>query len=349
MALPGNIDDREFEKFKQVGSEPAVMVDVVRTVGGGGGGSSATEYTDDSSFTVASDKGNAMGGIFTTDSIDSGDFGVFKINADRELSVVVENAGSIGSGSQYADGTTVAAQVGNVVLGTDGTDLQFLSVASNGQLKVDSITNAVAVTQSGTWNIGTVTTVTSITNDVSIDDGGNSITVDDGGSSLSVDDAGGSLTVDGAVNATQSGTWNIGTLTTLTSITNPVDVNLSDGAGTSIGSTGGALDINIASGTLAVTIDESNDSILVYGWDGSSNQKIKTDVSGNLQVDVLTQPALSESTDDILVYGWDGANNQKLSTDSSGQLTSRFSFKHTNRNKQYWRHSYIIYINYSNK
>jgi len=320
MALPGNRDDREFEKFKQVGSEPAVMVDVVRTVGGGGGGSSATEYTDDSSFTVASDKGNAMGGIFTTDSIDSGDFGVFKINADRELSVVVENAGSIGSGSQYTDGTTVAAQVGNVVLGTDGTDLQFLSVASNGQLKVDSITNAVAVTQSGTWNIGTVTTLTTITNDVSIDDGGNSITVDDGGTTLSVDDAGGSLTVDGTVSATQSGTWNIGTLTTLTSITNPVDVNLSDGAGTSIGSTGGALDINIASGTLAVTIDESNDSILVYGWDGSSNQKIKTDVSGNLQVDVLTQPALSESTDDILVYGWDGANNKKLSTDASGQL-----------------------------
>jgi len=320
MALPGNIDDREFEKFAEVSSEPAVMVDVVRTVGGGGGGSTATEYTDDSSFTVASDKGNAMGGIFTTDSIDSGDFGVFKINADRELSVVVENAGSIGSGSQYTDGTTVAAQVGNVVLGTDGTDLQFLSVASNGQLKIDSITNAVAVTQSGTWNIGTVTTVTSITNDVSIDDGGNSITVDDGGVSLSVDDAGGSLTVDGAVNATQSGTWNIGTLTTLTSITNPVDVNLSDGAGTSIGSTGGALDINIASGTLAVTIDESNDSILVYGWDGSSNQKIKVDAGGELQVDVLTQPALSESTDDILVYGWDGANNQKISTDGSGQL-----------------------------
>jgi hypothetical protein len=45
----------------------------------------------------------------------------------------------------------------------------------------------LAVTQSGTWNIGTVTTVTtvatvttltSITNDVSIDDGGNTITID---------------------------------------------------------------------------------------------------------------------------------------------------------------------------
>jgi len=35
-----------------------------------------------------------------------------------------------------------------------------------------------SITQGGTWNIGTVTTVTTITNDVNIADGGNSITVD---------------------------------------------------------------------------------------------------------------------------------------------------------------------------
>jgi hypothetical protein len=44
--------------------------------------------------------------------------------------------------------------------------------------------------QSGTWNIGTVTTLTGITNDVNIADGGNVI---------SIDDAGGSITVDGTV------------------------------------------------------------------------------------------------------------------------------------------------------
>jgi hypothetical protein len=44
--------------------------------------------------------------------------------------------------------------------------------------------------QSGTWNIGTVTTLTGITNDVNIADGGNVI---------SIDDAGGSITVDGSV------------------------------------------------------------------------------------------------------------------------------------------------------
>jgi hypothetical protein len=57
----------------------------------------------------------------------------------------------------------------------------FQSIAvtdGGGSLTVDG---TVAATQSGTWDIGTVTTVTAvtaITNDVSIDDGGNSITVD---------------------------------------------------------------------------------------------------------------------------------------------------------------------------
>lgn len=65
-----------------------------------------------------------------------------------------------------------------------------VSVDDNGgSLTVDG---TVAATQSGTWNIATVTTLTGITNDVNIADGGNSITVD------------------GTVAATQSGTWVLG-------------------------------------------------------------------------------------------------------------------------------------------
>lgn len=67
-----------------------------------------------------------------------------------------------------------------------------------------------AVTQSGTWNIGTLT---SITNAVTIQDGGGSITVDNGGTF--------------AVQAAQSGTWNVGTLT---SITNAVAVTDNSGS-----------------------------------------------------------------------------------------------------------------------
>ena len=58
---------------------------------------------------------------------------------------------------------------------TDGTDP--LGTVGN-PMFVDITDATIAVTQSGTWNIDTVTTLTGITNDVNISDGGNSITVD---------------------------------------------------------------------------------------------------------------------------------------------------------------------------
>jgi hypothetical protein len=82
------------------------------------------------------------------------------------------------------------------------------------------VDGTVAATQSGTWNVGTVTTVSTITNvvhvddnasTISVDDGGATLTVDgtvtvqDGGGAISVDDNGSSLTVDGSVTATAVG------------------------------------------------------------------------------------------------------------------------------------------------
>lgn len=63
--------------------------------------------------------------------------------------------------NQLPDGHNVTIDNASIAV-TDG----------GGSLTVDG---TVAATQSGTWNVGTLT---SITNDVSIDDGGNSITVD---------------------------------------------------------------------------------------------------------------------------------------------------------------------------
>ena len=55
---------------------------------------------------------------------------------------------------------------------------------------------------------------------------------------------------------------------------------------------GESLNVNIANTIpLEVNITEANDSILVYGNDGTTNRKIKTDTNGELQVDVLTMPA----------------------------------------------------------
>ena len=49
---------------------------------------------------------------------------------------------------------------------------------TGGALDVNVDNATIAVTQSGVWDIGTVTTLTGITNDVNISDGGNTITVD---------------------------------------------------------------------------------------------------------------------------------------------------------------------------
>lgn len=83
---------------------------------------------------------------------------------------------------------------------------------------------------------------------------------------------------------------------TICSPTGGLDVNVHDALGNNITSTpigpDTGLDVNIIGGvTLDVTITEADDSILVYGNDGTTNRKIKTDANGELQVDVLTMPA----------------------------------------------------------
>ena len=79
-------------------------------------------------------------------------------------------------------------------------------------------------------------------------------------------------------------------------------------------------------------LNNTQDDVLVYGNDGTANRKMKTDSNGNLQVNVLTMPAitvsavdmdvrdLSNAQDNILVYGNDGTANKKLKTDANGNL-----------------------------
>ena len=107
------------------------------------------------------------------------------INGSGELLV----AGSFTSNAEYAEDSAAAGgETGNYVLAvrqdtlassttTDG-DFASFKVNAAGALYVDVSNATLAVTQSGTWNIGTVA---SITADVNIADGGNSITVDNAG------------------------------------------------------------------------------------------------------------------------------------------------------------------------
>lgn len=139
---------------------------------------------------------------------------------------------------------------------SDGTETA--NVNASNQLEV-----AVLTMNDGGNSITIDGTLTGITNDVNIADGGNSITVD------------------GTVAATQSGAWDIGTVTTLTGITN--DVNIADG-GNSITVDATQLDVD--------DLNKDDDEVLVWAntaKDGTGTDYVPlVDADGHLQVDILS-------------------------------------------------------------
>lgn len=108
------------------------------------------------------------------------------INADGSINATINNASIVVTATDL-DIRDLSHTQDSISIG-DGTDL--LSINNDGSINITdnggslTVDGTVAATQSGTWDIGTLT---SITNDVNIADGGNSITVDDGGTSLTVD------------------------------------------------------------------------------------------------------------------------------------------------------------------
>jgi len=94
------------------------------------------------------------------------------------------------------------------------------------------------------------------------------------------------------------------------------------------------------------TLGEATDDILIYGWDGAANQKILTDNTGALQVDVLTIPAVTvtgfntDTDDDSIalaqtsqlvisqLYGYDkdtGNTWERIETDGLGNVRTRIT------------------------
>lgn len=87
----------------------------------------------------------------------------------------------------------------------------------------------------------------------------------------------------------------------------------------------------ITAGEIDVGIGHADDSVLIYGYDGSANQKLAVDAQGQLQVDVITSAAATgvqeiegdeaESSgtlpNPILVGGDDGTDVKNINVDSS--------------------------------
>lgn len=126
------------------------------------------------------------------------------------------------------------------------TPSQKLKVNADGSIDTNFATGSKIIVTDGTEDM--LVNVDGSINAI-VADGGGSLTVDavdldiralTNVDVVTIEDGGGSITVDGTVAATQSGTWDIGTVTTLTGITN--DVNIADG-GNSI--TVDALDLDV--------------------------------------------------------------------------------------------------------
>lgn len=125
------------------------------------------------------------------------------------------------STSTSADGdyaTLKTDSVGRLWVNASGAPIPIID--NGGSITVDG---TIAATQSGTWNIGSVTSIT------------NAVAVTDNNGTLSIDDGSGSITVDGTIAATQSGTWNIGSVTSITNAVAITDnnstISIDDGSG----------------------------------------------------------------------------------------------------------------------
>lgn len=221
-------------------------------------------------MSIIASKGNSANVTFTNpqeivishsdDSIKIGDgTDLLAINADGSINAVI-SPGTLATSTKQDTGNTSLASIDTKL--TDGTQKTKITdgagVVNTKQLgtqlttsDVGLITNAmihglssagggtfvdvkvnpsgtleVNANQGGTWNVGTVSTITNV---------------------VHVDDNSGSLTVDGTVAATQSGTWSIrnqdGSGNALTShlagSSRGIDVSIIDGSGNQITSFGG--------------------------------------------------------------------------------------------------------------
>jgi hypothetical protein len=82
-------------------------------------------------------------------------------NSNPIASMIVDASGnqitSFGGGTQYTNAAAQASPIGTISLGYDGTNVRAFATNSSGHLNV-IFPSAQAVSQSGTWNIGSLTT-----------------------------------------------------------------------------------------------------------------------------------------------------------------------------------------------
>jgi hypothetical protein len=185
-------------------------------------------------------------------------------DSDNLLTAIVgQNASVIGT----PGGPLTGSNKGIVVVGTDGSAARILKTDTNGELQVDVL--SLPTLPAGVNRLGIIDLDSDAIIGIAAPATGQLVAGTDGVNARAIKtDASGDLQVD------------VLTLPTL-----PAGVNR-------IGSV--ALDSNAVIGTTVPVTGQ-----LIAGTDGTNSRGIKTDSSGELQIDVLTLPALPAGTNNI--------------------------------------------------
>jgi hypothetical protein len=208
------------------------------------------------------------------------------VTAAGELNVIATAQPGVDIGDVTINNAAGAAAV-NVQDGGNSLTIDG-SVSVTGTVTVDSeLTTADLDTGGGTDTRAVVGLALAASGGALLVGSANPMPVSDNGSTLSVDDGAGSLTVDGSVSlaaAIPAGTNNIG----------DVDIASALPAGdNNIGNVDVVTmpDVTVI-GKAASGAAVAGNPVLVAGQDGTNARTLKTDAAGELQVDVLTLPAL---------------------------------------------------------
>jgi hypothetical protein len=112
--------------------------------------SGGVSQSDDAAFTPATSSFTPVGGVVTSDAVDSGDGGAFAMLANRQQKVTLYDSSgnelSVGGGTQYTEGDTDASITGTAIMWEDTSDtLRAVSAAkplpigdAGGSLTVDA-------------------------------------------------------------------------------------------------------------------------------------------------------------------------------------------------------------------
>lgn len=227
-------------------------------------------HVDDNSSTLSIDDG--AGSITVDGSVSV----TGTVTVDSELTTADLDSGA-GTDTRAVVGIVLAKSGGGQLLAAGQT-----TMASSAPVTIASDQSAVPASQSGTWNIATVTTVTGVTNVVH---------VDDNASTLSIDDGAGSITVDGTVATTQSGTWSVrnqdGSGNSLTSATRgserALSVQIVDGSGAQVTTFGGS---GGTASNFGSAFPSQGTAVGAKDSAGTNMQPLNLDASGNLKVNV---------------------------------------------------------------